>query len=272
MRRRLFLCAVFLTTIHSSLRAAGEDQFTLAGQRIKPGGTLEIQFPVEPYFQDYAATGGNPRPQTGKALLMFPDHFDPKKNWPILIVTSTTDANRTSPMDAWWYRHPATAEGWVVLATDATMRPRQDSTMWRMGMLGAGLQRIRREWPQSAQWPIAFAGLSGGAKRSGVLAIMLAKSGTINLVGIFLCGINDDRVSQAYKDYRPSPDFLNVPIWLSSGLRDPIAPTAAHEHVKGSLQRTGFSRVRVETFDGGHALKPAEIQRALRWFRELGRF
>ncbi|HEY2125368.1 MAG TPA: hypothetical protein VGG94_07890 [Chthoniobacterales bacterium] len=255
-----------------SLLAANEDAFRLAGQTVKPGGTLEIQFPVAADFQDYAAAGGNPRPERGRALLMFPARFDPKQRWPLLIITSTTDANRTSPMDAWWYRHPAMAEGWVVLATDAAIRPRQDSTMWRMGMLAAGLQEIRREWPQSAQWPVAFAGLSGGAKRSGVLAAMLAKSGTVNICGMFLSGINDDRVSPAYRDYGPPPNFLNVPIWLSSGSGDGIAPPAAHDRVKLSLERAGFTRVRVEGFDGGHELKPAEVQRALRWFRQLGKF
>lgn len=141
-----------------------------------------------------------------------------------------------------------------------------------MGLLAAGLQEIRREWPQSAQWPVAFAGLSGGAKRSGVLAAMLAKSGAVNICGLFLCGINEDRISPAYRDYSPPRDFLNVPIWLSSGQRDPIAPPAAHEHVRASLQRAGFTHVRLEAFDGRHELKPAEVQRALRWFRQLGHF
>ena len=271
--QRLTRWAVFLITTHCSLLlSTQEGQFTLAGQLVRPGGTLEILFPVEKYFQDYAASGGNPRPDRGRALLMFPRPFDPKASWPILIVTSTTDAHRTSPMDAWWYRHPANAEGWIVLATDATIKPRQDSTMWRMGMLGAGLQMIRREWPQSARWPVAFAGISGGAKRSCVLSAMLAKSGTVDICGIFLCGINDDRLSPAYHDYSPPRDFLNVPTWLSSGISDRIAPPSAHDHVKNSLDRTGFSHVRVEQFDGGHEVKPAEVQRALRWFRQLGHF
>ncbi len=271
--QRFLRYALFLTAVlHSSGLAAAETQFTLAGQTVKPGGTLEIQFPVDKSFQDYAASGGNPRPDRGRALLMFPPRFDPRASWPILIVTSTTDAHRTSPMDAWWYRHSANAEGWIVLATDATSKPREDSTMWRMGMLAAGLQTIRREWPQSARWTVAFAGLSGGAKRSCLLSAMLAKSGTVDIKGIFLCGINDDRLSIAFHDFNPPRDFLNTPVWLSSGLSDRIANPSAHNHVKNSLERTGFTHVRVEQFDGGHEIKPAEVQRALRWFRQLGHF
>ena len=175
-------------------------------------------------------------------------------------------------MDAPWYQQPATAEAWIVLASDATIRPRTDSISWRLGLLAAALEAIRKDWPQSAQWPVAFAGLSGGAKCSGVLGAMLAKSGTVKICGFFLAGINDDRLSEAYKTYHPPPDFLAVPIWLSSGMDDRTAPPAKHEHVQFSLQNTGFQHVRVERFLGGHEVKPAEVQRALQWFREMGKF
>jgi hypothetical protein len=42
--------------------------------------------------------------------------------------------------------------------------------------------------------------------------------------------------------------------------------------VKASLERTGFKRVRLEQFGGGHQLKMSEVGRALQWFRQLGRF
>src|SRR5205809_6393673 len=99
---------------------------TLAGQQVVPGGKIEIHFPVSKYFQDIAGQAGNPRPETGRAVLAFPAGFEPSRTWPILIVTSTSDFNRTSAMDADWYRAPATAEGWVVLGSDATISPRID--------------------------------------------------------------------------------------------------------------------------------------------------
>ena len=244
----------------------------MLGQELVPGKTAEIEFPVDTYFQNYAAEGGNPKPSTGKMVITVPKGFDPSRPWPILIVTSTTDAGRTSPMDAKWYERPATAEGWIVLATDAAIHPQHDSTPWRLGMTAAALEEIRRQWPQSGQWPIAFAGLSGGAKRSGVLGPMLAKSGSVRICGFFLAGINDDRLSAGYKEFQPPPDFLNIPIWLSAGMNDPIAPLAKHEAVQLSLQHTGFKQVRLGIFYGSHEVKPAEVQRALRWFREVGKF
>lgn len=248
------------------------DGATLLGHEVRGGATLDFTYPVGKYFQDYAATGGNPRPRTGRALMTFPKGFDPARAWPILIVTSTTDYGRTSPHDEPWYVDPALAEGWVVLATDATIKSQQDSSFWRLGLLAAALEDIRKEWPQSAQWPVAFGGISGGAKRSAVLAAMMARSGTIRLCGLFLAGINEDRLTPAYQEYRPPSSFLEVPIWLSSGDKDQIAPSRAHEKVYFSLQRSGFKHVRLEGFFGGHQLKQSEVRRALKWFREMGRF
>src|SRR5436853_5497119 len=118
-----------------ALAATGEAA-TLAGQQVKTGPMIEIRFPVSKYFQDMAAQGGNPRPETGRAVLSFPPGFDPARRWPILIVTSTTDFHRTSIMDAPGYKPSADAEGWITFASDATSTPNHDSTPWRLAMLG----------------------------------------------------------------------------------------------------------------------------------------
>lgn len=264
---RVLVLGLLLLTLAGRAGAA-----TLAGQQVQPGGKIEIRFPVSKYFQDVAAQAGNPRPETGRAVLAFPAGFDPSRNWPILIVTSTSDFNRTSAMDVDWYRVPATAEGWVVLGSDATISPRIDSTQWRLGLLSAALEAMRKDWPQSTKWPVAFGGFSGGSKRSGVLGAMLARSGSVRVCGFFLSGINEDRLGEAYKTYQPGRGFLEVPVWLSSGSSDPIATPQAHNLVKASLERTGFKRVRLEQFGGGHQLKMSEVRRALQWFRQLGRF
>jgi len=268
MRLALLSCCLVVQGVIASFSSAA----TLGGQQVQPGGKIEIRFPVSSYFQNIAAEAGNPRPDTGRAVLTFPSGFDPSRPWPILIVTSTSDFNRTSVMDADWYRAPATAEGWIVLGSDATISPRIDSTQWRLGLLGAALEAIRKEWPQTSKWPVAFAGFSGGSKRSGTLGVMLAKSGSVRVCGFFLSGINEDRLGEAYRTYQPGRGFLEVPVWLSSGASDPVATPVAHNLVKASLERTGFKRVRLEQFGGGHQLKMFEVRRALQWFRQLGRF
>src|SRR5438105_15709204 len=68
---------------------------TLAGQTVKPGGTLDLRFPVPKFFQDYASPGGNPRPTTGRAVVPLPQRFDPARPWPTPIVRLTTEPNTT---------------------------------------------------------------------------------------------------------------------------------------------------------------------------------
>lgn len=266
-RQLVIILAAALQALAATVNSA-----TLAGKEARPGGALDLEFALNNYFQEYAAQGGNPRPISGRALLFFPNGFDPARSWPILIITSTTDFGCTSIKDAPLYRDAAMKEGWIVLATDATISPREDSLAWRVSILTAGLQMIRNNWPQSAQWPVAFAGFSGGAKRSGILAAMLANNRGFNIRGMFLAGINSDRVTAAYKDYSPPAGFLNIPIWISSGMSDQVASPGAEEGVYYSLKRTGFQNVRLERFFGGHGLKSSEVQRALHWFREQGKF
>jgi hypothetical protein len=245
---------------------------TIAGKEAKPGPLVEIQFPVSKYFQDIAAQGGNPRPQTGRAVLSFPPGFDPARRWPLLIVTSTTDFGITSPRDAPAYKGPADAEGWVILASDATIKANRDSTPWRLAMLGAALDAVRKDWPQSKNWPVAFGGFSGGSKRSCLLGAMLAKGHAVNICGFFLSGMNEDKLSEAYKTYQPGADFLNIPVWISGGMDDVIATPSLEGKALASMHSTGFKRVRIEHFIGVHQLKRSEVKLALRWFRELGGF
>src|SRR6185436_5660022 len=118
------LCSLILLCLSPATLQA----VTLAGQQVQSGKLVEIQFPVPKYFQDIAAQFGTPRPETGRAVLTFPPGFDPSRRWPILIVTSTSDFHRTSPMDVEWYRPAADAEGWMILAADATIKPKSDSS------------------------------------------------------------------------------------------------------------------------------------------------
>jgi hypothetical protein len=235
-------------------------------------GTVDVRFPVPKYYQQYATQDGNPVPTTGRLFLLLPPNFDSRRVWPILIVTATKDRGHTSPSDALWYRAAAAAEGWIVLATDATVRPRKDSVGWRLALLAAGLDALYHDCPKSAQWPVAFAGISGGAKCAQWLGAILAQTHSLNMRGFFLSGINEDQMPEALKTNPAPPGFLRLPIWISSGINDRIATPSHEEQVKGSLVRTGFQNVRLSRFSGGHEVNRADLQSALKWFREEGHF
>jgi hypothetical protein len=233
--------------------------------------TVDVRYPVPNYYQQYATQDGNPVPTTGRLFLLLPPNFDPRHSWPILIVSATKDPGHTGPSDAPFYRSAAT-EGWIVLATDAAVRPRNDSVSWRLALLAAGLDVLHHDWSKSSQWPVAFAGFSGGAKCAEWLGAMLAQTHSLNIRGFFLGGINEDQMPEALKTNPAPPGFLRLPIWISSGINDRIATPALEQQVKASLVQAGFQNVRLSRFSGGHEVNRTDLQSALKWFREQEHF
>ena len=69
----------------------------------------------------------------------------------------------------------------------------------------------------------------------------------------------------AYRKSAP-PGFLSAAVFLSSGKSDTIATPGQHEYVMNSLKATGFHKVRLESFAGGHDIYQPHIGEALKWF------
>jgi hypothetical protein len=165
------------------------------------------------------------------------------------------------------WRHFAFSEGWIALAGDGpTPAPNIDSSGWRAGHTLAALDALNRSFPGSRQWPIVLVGQSGGAKRASYLAPLFAVAG-YRMAGIFLTGINEDRITQGCRQFKPPRDFFNIPIFLSIGDRDRIATPDQQLAVENSMSRTGFTNIRHKTFPGGHEGSQADVLEALRWFR-----
>ncbi len=240
-----------------------------AGVPVLPGGTVRADVPLSDLEKSYVSEGGNAVPSHTVAVLGVPRGFDPAKTWPVLVVFSTSDFKLQNRDDLKrLYAPTALAEGWVVLAGDGPApAPRVDSSGWRAGHTLAALDALNRSFPSSTKWPLACAGYSGGAKRAGLLAPLLALAG-YRMAGIFLTGINDDTISEGYRKFKPGSGYLRTPIFLSIGAQDKIAPPPQQLTVKNSMQRTGFGNIQQKTFSNGHVVKKTHLQEALRWFRE----
>ncbi len=243
---------------------------TFAGIPIAPGQTVHANVPLSNLQKSYVSEGGNRPPPHAVAVLAVPPGFNPAKSWPVLVALSSSDNRHQNRHSLYHYRGSAFAQGWVVIAGDGPAPARQDSTGWRAGMTLAALDALHRSFPASNKWPVACAGGSGGAKRAGLVTPLLWLAGN-RIIGIFLTGINEDRLTKGYQDYKPGISFLRTPIFLSTGANDSIATPAQQISVKYSMQRTGFSRVRQEIFPHGHVIMPAQVEEALRWFRQLQR-
>ena len=265
------LVGVILNVVATSGADAAEASLKFAGVPFSPGSTVQANVPLSPQEKSYSAQGGNRVPPSAVAVLATPANFDPTKTWPVLVTCSTSDLKRQNRDDlVEFYRRVGLAEGWVLLAGDGPQRPRNDNVAWREAMTMAAVDALHHSFPGSAKWPIACAGFSGGGKGAGYVAPFLARNGC-RVSGIYITGANEDHLSDGYATLRPGPNFLDTPIYVSAGHEDRIATVEQQYNVVGSIRRTGFKRIRIGTFRGGHEVNDAQTSIALHWFRELAK-
>jgi surfactin synthase thioesterase subunit len=271
-RNRLLLVGQFVVALNviSTLAAeAAQAPFNFAGAPFSPGSTVRTNVPLSAQEKSYAGQGGNPVPQSAVAVLATPANFDPRKSWPVLVPCSTSDFKRQNRDDlVQFYQRVGLAGGWVLLAGDGPQHARNDTAAWRLAMTLAAIDALHRSFAGSEKWPMACAGFSGGAKGAGSIAPVLARNG-YRITGLYLTGVNQDYLSPGYARAQPGGDFLSTPIYVSAGHDDRIATLEQQYDVVGSIKRTGFKRVRIGTFRGGHEVNDAQTSIALRWFREL---
>src|SRR5438128_3165751 len=250
---------------------AAESSLKFAGIPFSPGSTVRANVPLNAQEKSYAGQGGNPVPQSAVAVLATPVNFDPRRSWPVLVPCSTSDFKRQNRDDlVQFYRRVGLAEGWVLLAGDGPQHARNDTAAWRGAMTLAAMHALHRTFPGSEKWPIACAGFSGGGKGVGYVAPLLARNGC-RVTGIYMTGANEDHLSDGYARIQPGANFLNTAIYISAGRDDRIATVEQQYTVAGSIKRTGFQRMRIGTFHGGHEVNDAQTSIALRWFRELAK-
>jgi predicted esterase len=260
---------VTLNVVSTLAAEAAQDPFNFAGAPFSPGSIVRANVPLNAQEKSLAGQGGNPVPQNAVAVLATPANFDPRKNWPVLIICSTSDFKRQNRDDlVQFYRRVGLAEGWVLLAGDGPQHARNDTAAWRAAMTMAAIDALHRSFAGSEKWPMAGAGFSGGAKGAGSIVPLLARSGC-RIIGIYLTGVNQDYLTEGYSRSKPGANFLSTPIYVSAGHDDRIATVEQQYDVAGSIKRTGFQRIRIGTFRGGHEVNDAQTSIALRWFREL---
>jgi hypothetical protein len=270
-RARLFSAIGVILLLHAGSGAAIAGSLAFGGVAFSPGSTVKANVPLSVEEKSLARQGGNAVPPNAVAVLATPSNFDPRKSWPVLVVCSTSDSKRQNRDDlAEFYARVGLREGWLVLAGDGPQRARNDNAAWRGAMTLAAIDALQRSFPGANKWPIACGGFSGGGKGVGVVAPLLAKHGS-HVVGIYITGANEDRLSEGYARVAPGASFLMTPIYISAGRDDRIATLEQQYDVAGSIKRTGFQRIKIGTFHGGHEANDAQTSIALHWFRELSK-
>jgi hypothetical protein len=202
---------------------------------------------------------------SAKGGLIVPDGFDPKKPCPLLVISVPSGGSAIASIR--FYTNVALNRGWAVVAADGPVpsTTEEDTIAFGWAMLTSVLDYLTKAWPTARQWPAVCAGFSGGAKRSGCVAAAMTKE-NYRVVGMFMGGCNQDLATFGLHAYLPGDRFKQVPIFLSAGTSDPIASLAQARGVKQSMERTGFKRVRLVEYDGGHRLDQEALVVALDWF------
>jgi hypothetical protein len=262
---------VILNVVATSGAGAAQASLNFAGTSFSPGSTVQANVPLSAQEKSLAAQGGNIVPPAAVAVLATPANFDPRKSWPVLVICSTSDFKRQNRDDlVQFYRRVGLAEGWVLLAGDGPQHARNDTAAWRGAMTLAAVAALHHSFAGSDKWPVACAGFSGGGKGVGYVAPLLARNGC-RVIGIYMTGANEDHLSDGYARIQPGANFLNTGIYISAGRDDRIATVEQQYAVAGSIKRTGFHRMRIGTFHGGHEVNDAQTSIALGWFRELAK-
>jgi predicted esterase len=239
---------------------------------LKPGGLSEFNVELPTDLRKVAGRGQLSPVKHALIAVAVPANFDPAFNWPILVVSATSDPNfHSSRQLLSAYADTAVAAGWIVIAVDPgeKVTVEQDDVPLRYALNTAALAALDLQWSGAHKAPLAFGGFSGGAKYSGWLAAGFASQGRA-IVGIYLAGINQDTIYDAATQFKVLNDtFKRIPIFLQSGEKDAIATPADHRAVQETLRRAGFKNVLIGSFPGGHEVEPAPLATALDWFHEL---
>jgi hypothetical protein len=269
IRARLFSVIGLILLLHAGSVGAIAGPLAFAGAAFSPGSIVKATVPLSAEEKSLASQGGNSVPPNATAVLATTSNFDPRKTWPVLVVCSTSDSKRQNRDDlADFYARVGLREGWLVLAGDGPQRARNDNAAWRGAMTLAAIDALHRSFPGSNKWPVACGGFSGGGKGVGVVAPLLAKHGC-HVVGVYITGANEDRLSEGYARVAPGASFLTTPVYVAAGRDDRIATVEQQYDVAGSIKRTGFERIKIGTFHGGHEANDAQTSIALHWFRQL---
>lgn len=202
--------------------------------------------------------------KVARGAVVLPEGWDSGQPVPILIVCSPSGSPAIPQMRG--YTNVALSKGWAVLAADGPpLDAARDTVLWNYGTVSSALEYLQGAIPEARQWPVAVAGFSGGAKRAACVAAAFAQARR-PLLGVFMGGCNEDRATTGALLFSAGGVFQGTPMFLSNGTADTIAGPAHGASVRAQMERSGFTRIRAETYDGGHQLSARQLADALAWF------
>jgi predicted esterase len=239
---------------------------------LEPGSISQFQVELTPELRRIAGRGEISPATHAAVAIAVPQGFDPAREWPVMIISATSDRPWHSSRGLLAEYAPAARDqGWILLAADPIpdVPKAQDDATLRFAVSFAALAVLRSQWPGAERAPLAFGGFSGGSKYSGWLAAAFASQGR-TVIGIYVAGINVDTIASTAREMNVLDErYKRVPVFVQSGEKDVVSTPAEHRRVQAELEHAGFKRTRIEYFPGRHEVEPALLRTALQWFSEL---
>ncbi|HEX7272026.1 MAG TPA: hypothetical protein VF420_07750 [Casimicrobiaceae bacterium] len=245
----------------------------LAAPGLTPGGYTAFKVELPRELRQMAGRGELSPVTIADVTVAVPANFDAARDWPVMIVSATSDRPyQSSRLLLAAYAPVALEAGWILVAADPDeeVTVAQDDVPLRYALNIAALAALEQRWPGAAAARLAFGGFSGGSKYSGWLAAGFASRGR-SIAGIYLAGCNLNTVVPAAQQFGVLTDaYRRVPVFLQSGETDVVSTMADHQRVMDEIKHAGFRNVRIEYFSGPHDIEPRLLRTALSWFGELG--
>jgi len=199
-----------------------------------------------------------------RGAVVLPTGWEEALTVPILVVCSSSGSPAIPQLRA--YTNAALAAGWAVLAADGpVVDSARDTVLWNWGTVASALEYFQGAVPKARRWPVAVGGFSGGAKRAACVAAAFAQARR-PLLGVFMGGCNEDRATTGALLFSAGAAFQSTPMFLSNGNADPIAGPSHGASVRAQMERSGFSRIRADIYEGGHQVSSRQLTDALAWF------
>ena len=236
----------------------------LGTNEVVPSRILTFFAPLNPYARAQVPRLGT-NATVARGAIVLPEGWNSGRPIPILVVCSPSGSPAIPQLHG--YTNAALTEGWAVLAADG---PRvdadRDTVLWNWGTVGSVLEYFQKTVPEARSWPVAVGGFSGGAKRAACVAAAFAEARR-PLWGVFMGGCNEDRATTGALLFSAGPGFRQTPMFLSNGNADPIAGPMDGANVRATMEKSGFTRIRAEIYEGAHRLSGQQVREALRWFQ-----
>ncbi len=197
-------------------------------------------------------------PSNAKIGFYYPSSYKKGMNLPVLFAMSPGAGNAMGAI----YSFRQFAEEIIFIVAASEVAADKDIEEARFYYILHAIDYLKKKSILTNETSIWIGGISGGAK----WALHLGAWGGKIFSGILAISSNEDFATLGYRQLH-NTTALNVPICMINGLHDNIAGVDDYNYYAmiWTMKQTGFRRIKVVVYDGGHNMPFQETIDAFKW-------